>query len=113
MRGERAHRLTQAAGVFDGAIARIAIAVGIRPNIDDRLSEICGWRRKGWIVVIVSVLNGDITAIEQFVRVRVVCRELLGIVRATKPPRESIVEPRSNSIQFFRHVAVGAVLGGK
>src|SRR5258708_2248011 len=89
MGGEGPDRLPKAAGNFDRTVRRIAIAGGVRPEVDHRVCKICRRRRESWVIMIVTAAHGDKIRIEQLVSARIIRRKLLGIVGASHPPGEA------------------------
>src|SRR5467141_2857936 len=113
MRSESTQRPSQAAGILNQAICRVAIAVGIRTEIDDWLSKIGGWRRKSRIVVIGTGSNCNEAGIEQFVGARVICRELLRIVRASDAPGKTVMHAWPQPVELLGHIPVRSVFCGE
>src|ERR1700746_612698 len=79
MRRKRAQRLAQAAGIFDRAIARIAVTVRIRANVNNRFGKIRWRRRKRWIVLVGPIRHRNKARIEEEISVWIVLNELLRI----------------------------------
>ena len=94
-------------------VAMVAVFVGVSADVEHRIGEVHRrWRIVG-VVGVQPVAGVALARGQQRVARRVVARKLLRSVLPAHTPGEAVMMSLAYPVELFRHVTIGAVLGGE